>query len=536
MNKLENSPNLKKEIIQTYEDLSHNKTLFDSVGKDIIVFIGNTGCGKSTLINFLSGKPLEVINANSTPIGSIGGDIVLKNPEDSEALIISSSCESSTQFPKYIKIQHPSYEKNVLLYDFPGFGDTRGLKTNIINAYLIKNIIEKAKSVKFAFVSSYNEIKSERGKPFKELLSVVQSLFIDKLSIESSCLIITKCLSNDLEKTKIEVKEYLKHDLIEKWINNNLLSSMSIPFCSKLNEKERENILNLLLNRVEENYHKKEIDMSSSFKDKEKDEIEKLIIDEIKLTENLQSQKVEEMLEKFLGSKNFPYANIAFDDFYNTEPTDIFSFEKIILNQLLSSTLIKILYSITKKSLYEAQKEFIIELENKKNYYIEKFKIHRILNREHFKQIILTRIADSNFGCDTKGTFVDDKEFVKNGEPITAWEIYHGGAIDSIRFKYGDIWGNKHGGGGGRRELVYLNNNEKIVSVFVSSGFAVYRLNFTTSENRTFLYGKGSGKFRNNDLNFQESLAYITSMKGNWYFYTFDSLVSSLSFYEAPFR
>ncbi len=216
-----------------------------------------------------------------------------------------------------------------------------------------------------------------------------------------------------------------------------------------------------------------------------------------------------------------------------------FNFEKFVLDEIITSTFIKILYIITNPSLYEEQKEFIKELENKKKFFIEKFKNHTILNREHPKQIKLKRIEESNFGGNGRVTFIDDKEFILNGEPITAWEIYHGGAIDSIKFKYGDVWGNNHSGGGRKREFVQFNNNEKIVSVFVTSGFAVYRLTFTTSEKRTFSYGSRKGQFKDKNINFKESLAYITSTRGNWYFFTHDhvdTLVSSISFYEAPFR
>lgn len=44
-----------EEIIQTMSKESIKKLLNSSSGKDIVVFIGGTGSGRSTIINYLSG-------------------------------------------------------------------------------------------------------------------------------------------------------------------------------------------------------------------------------------------------------------------------------------------------------------------------------------------------------------------------------------------------------------------------------------------------------------------------------------------------
>lgn len=78
-----------KTIVETH--LDHNQGLLDSSrGRDIVVFLGNTGGGKSTVINYLSEKGLQVDGFS---------DIVLENSGDPSAMVISRGGDSETFLP-----------------------------------------------------------------------------------------------------------------------------------------------------------------------------------------------------------------------------------------------------------------------------------------------------------------------------------------------------------------------------------------------------------------------------------------------------
>jgi GTP-binding protein EngB required for normal cell division len=158
--------------------LEKNPELMDaSIGKDIVVFLGNTGAGKSTLINYLSEKELDVGQFKK---------IVLKNPNDPSALEIGGTKDSVTLLPRSVKVS------NLLLYDLPGFGDTRGTAINLVNACFIKRIIENASSTKLVFVAGQDQITADRGKSFQGLLEITQKLLPEEQIVKFSSLIITK--------------------------------------------------------------------------------------------------------------------------------------------------------------------------------------------------------------------------------------------------------------------------------------------------------------------------------------------------------
>ncbi len=74
--------------------------LESSYQKDIVAVFGATGSGKSTLINFLIGNKLKVVDAIKKRCGRlVDGKIDLENPEDSNSFKIGHSSISCTSLP-----------------------------------------------------------------------------------------------------------------------------------------------------------------------------------------------------------------------------------------------------------------------------------------------------------------------------------------------------------------------------------------------------------------------------------------------------
>ena len=89
-----------------------------------IIFIGKTGCGKTTLCNFLVGNPLKVEMNRFSYLKIIGGEG------------IGSDLNSQTILPGlFIDKIHSNF-----FADFPGFGDNRGAAQDIINSFYAKEM------------------------------------------------------------------------------------------------------------------------------------------------------------------------------------------------------------------------------------------------------------------------------------------------------------------------------------------------------------------------------------------------------------
>lgn len=147
--------------------LSHIKNAQKAVElvrqRDAIFFVGNTGSGKSTNINYLSGckmfpvtvKHRECIDAEN-PVAQSG-----------------HSCTSETDIPQVFRIAESAHA----LCDMPGYLETRGSELSIANAVNMRNIIESARSNRILFHIDYYSIQAGRGYLLKESIKVLVDLF-----------------------------------------------------------------------------------------------------------------------------------------------------------------------------------------------------------------------------------------------------------------------------------------------------------------------------------------------------------------------
>ncbi|KAL0210614.1 hypothetical protein RCL1_005050 [Eukaryota sp. TZLM3-RCL] len=113
--------------------------------KDIIIFIGNTGSGKSTLVNFVAGKQV-VVDKNSR-MNLVGDGVVMEG-----------GINSVTSAPQFLATPIG------VVYDLPGFRDTNGTEANILHCALTKALLKAAKSVKVVLVASLSELEACRGE------------------------------------------------------------------------------------------------------------------------------------------------------------------------------------------------------------------------------------------------------------------------------------------------------------------------------------------------------------------------------------
>jgi hypothetical protein len=111
-------------------------------GKDIILFAGSTGVGKSVLVNLATSAPMRVDDY---------GDLVLEDPE--VGLTIDAGPNSVTSFPQYRVNEDQS-----VYVDVAGFEDTQGTLIELQNMAFLRQVIFSAKSLNLMVVATQSDI------------------------------------------------------------------------------------------------------------------------------------------------------------------------------------------------------------------------------------------------------------------------------------------------------------------------------------------------------------------------------------------
>lgn len=150
---------------QTLQFVDKVKRKFDegrtSATDKIILVIGNTGSGKSTLVHYVAGD-----NSQMESVKKKRGFMII-DYLDKDINKTTSKTESRTLVPEMIA------ENGNVWYDCPGFGDTRNDTVEIATTFLFKSVIERAKFIKFVLVINYDSVNDEISNryDFDKLLS-----------------------------------------------------------------------------------------------------------------------------------------------------------------------------------------------------------------------------------------------------------------------------------------------------------------------------------------------------------------------------
>jgi hypothetical protein len=169
-------------------------------GKDLLMVIGNTGAGKSTTVNYLTGCTLEKVR--KAAIGIKGSGVIVRVQADSaipEMMSIGHGKTSKTFLPDI----HRDEALGFTYCDCPGFLDTRGAEINIANAANIRAAIGLSSSVKVLLLINYHSLQADRCKGLNDMHKILIDLFGDastlKKNLKSVLIGITKVPTTDSE-------------------------------------------------------------------------------------------------------------------------------------------------------------------------------------------------------------------------------------------------------------------------------------------------------------------------------------------------
>ncbi|KAF2885419.1 hypothetical protein ILUMI_20764 [Ignelater luminosus] len=167
LNVLRNSDDLLKEFRRKIEN------------KYVIIFIGNTRNGKSTLVNYIMGASLVSFQE---------GDVFrIKQKSDVNlGPTIGHGSLSHTTVPTVLPLQD---KPDTVIVDAPGFDDNRGVLQEIINALYI-NQIKYSKGVRFVLISDINNIVNDNINNFLSFIDTVRTIMPDFIKLRRAVSII----------------------------------------------------------------------------------------------------------------------------------------------------------------------------------------------------------------------------------------------------------------------------------------------------------------------------------------------------------
>ena len=153
-------------------------------GRDVVMVVGKTGVGKSTLIQGIAGKTIHT----SVHKSSFSGQSATKTVFDAQDALpnfeIGHAKESKTRSLNAFLRKDGGDE--VVYLDSPGLEDTRGAEMDIATAVLLSQVAKRCKSLRFVVLIHCASLLEDRGKAFRSILQFTNKFVGDFSSNRTS--------------------------------------------------------------------------------------------------------------------------------------------------------------------------------------------------------------------------------------------------------------------------------------------------------------------------------------------------------------
>lgn len=150
--------------------------------KDVVLVVGKTGTGKSTLIQALAGNILFATEFETTSFGQTISKTVFDSQTPIPGFEIGHRKSSQTRhinsFTTSVARKDGSTKELVYL-DSPGFEDTEGSEVDIATAVMLSQVAKVARSLRFVIMINYVSLLEDRGGSMRGILKLVRSFVSD---------------------------------------------------------------------------------------------------------------------------------------------------------------------------------------------------------------------------------------------------------------------------------------------------------------------------------------------------------------------
>lgn len=174
--------------------------------KDVIAFLGNTGVGKSTIVNHMLGVSLMQREERGLKT------IVSTDPAKELATIGHSLTRSQTLFTHVYPMGSQDAQNNQVIADCGGFLDTRQEESMIVPLSILYTL-QNARSVKFVLCVQYGSIDDTKGVCFAEQIKTICERLVTseyrEHMLNNLLILVTKGNTHTVEEVKEKIQEQI---------------------------------------------------------------------------------------------------------------------------------------------------------------------------------------------------------------------------------------------------------------------------------------------------------------------------------------
>lgn len=176
---------VERQVTNEYEQIQIEGNNSNQNERSIVVVIGPTGSGKTTLYYALTGKQMKGFRD--------GIRKRLKPIQSEENFKIGHGGLSETSIPglKY------DQGTNIIYCDCPGFFDNRNDIQDITNSFAISHVLSQASNAKILLLTSYSDVFATRGKPIYDSCKIIEKLIPKEEDLRPSIGLIITAISPD---------------------------------------------------------------------------------------------------------------------------------------------------------------------------------------------------------------------------------------------------------------------------------------------------------------------------------------------------
>lgn len=193
--------------------------------RDVIIVLGNSKASKSTIVNLLIGNKLMAV------LNDVGEIVIVRsdgNDPSTGPIIGLKPGQAETSGPSAWRLSdNLKLPITDLLIDVPGFDDTKGPAQDIANAFYIRQILKKAKTVKIILISDINDVSHDCPKGFVDLINKIHTIFSGSTEIlNSTSIVFSKCAPRHIEYIRTYLRRMLDNpdvrigkELVQHFLN-----------------------------------------------------------------------------------------------------------------------------------------------------------------------------------------------------------------------------------------------------------------------------------------------------------------------------